>query len=289
MKPSPIHSLHSLHSLLALAAFATLSLPQNLAAREASGTKDDTAGKPASIQQENAREDAAASKDLARIHEKLNSIIIPNLEFREASLREAIKHLVEVSKELDVEEKDPSKKGVNIVLRLDAGASGTSGGSAATPQNNPAGLAPAAIPGLDAPPTGAAETPITMSLRQVPLLAALKYVTQIADLKFRIEPFAVSVVPMQASTEVLVTKTYKVRPGFIAKLPVPPSVANADPSDVKEFLMACGISFPPEATASYQDRTGRLIVRNTAENLELVEALVEASEGVPNTPAKPGK
>jgi len=167
-------------------------------------------------------------------------------------------------------------------------------------------MAAAAIPGLEAPPAGAmgggamgggnpADTPITLSLQQVPLLAALKYVTQMANLKYKVETFAVSVVPMNVNTDTLVTKTYKVRPGFIGTKPIGggggalDAGPAADPTkggtaiagrlDAKEYLMASGVNFPPGGAANYQASTSQLMVRNTPENLELVDALVENSEG----------
>src|SRR4029077_13770212 len=43
----------------------------------------------------------------------------------------------------------------------------------------------------------------------------------------------------------------------------------------KEFLESQGVAFPPGASANFLPQSSRLIVRNTADNLELVDALVE--------------
>jgi general secretion pathway protein D len=43
----------------------------------------------------------------------------------------------------------------------------------------------------------------------------------------------------------------------------------------KEFLEAQGVAFPPGASANFLPQSSRLIVRNTQDNLELVDALVE--------------
>ncbi len=82
-------------------------------------------------------------------------IIIPKLEFREATIREAIDYLKKKSVDLDVDS-PPGDRGVNIVLKLE----GSSGGGA------PAGgaAAPAAggipgIPGLEAAPGAAPAVP----------------------------------------------------------------------------------------------------------------------------------
>src|SRR5207247_875568 len=43
----------------------------------------------------------------------------------------------------------------------------------------------------------------------------------------------------------------------------------------KEFLESQGVQFPPGASAHFLPESSRLIVRNTEDNLELVDALVE--------------
>src|SRR5213592_1096142 len=80
----------------------------------------------------------------ARITNKLNTIIIPRVEFRDASIREAIDFLREQAVENDPSE---GKKGVDIVLRM------TPLGQVAPP---PVPVAPAAgTPGAAAAPAGA--------------------------------------------------------------------------------------------------------------------------------------
>jgi general secretion pathway protein D len=69
----------------------------------------------------------------ARINAKLARIILPKLEFREATIREALDFLKRKSAELDTTETDPTKKGVSFVLKLDAG-----GGGAPAPAPAPA-------------------------------------------------------------------------------------------------------------------------------------------------------
>ena len=81
-----------------------------------------------------------------RIQRKLERIIIPKLEFREATIREAIDFLKKKSADLDVES-PAGEKGVNIVLKLDAG-----GGGGGLPEAAPAPAGVPGIPGLDAAP-----------------------------------------------------------------------------------------------------------------------------------------
>lgn len=226
----------------------------------------------------------------ARITRKLNEIIIPKIEFRDATIREAIEFLKAKSRELDTTETDPSSRGVNIVLKLEQGF------RSSAPSSFQAPAAPV-IPGLEAPPTldtPAAEissvesgsTPITLSLNNVPLLEALRYITNLANLKFKIEPFAVSVVPLSTPTEDLITKQYQVSPGFIQGTAAPAEgAATGDASgagariasrlSAKEFLEGQGVPFPPGSSAVYQTNSSRLIVKNTQEALDLVDTLVQ--------------
>jgi len=53
------------------------------------------------------------------IQNKLNHIIIPKIEFRDATVREAVDFLKQKSHELDTQETDPTHRGVNIVLKLE--------------------------------------------------------------------------------------------------------------------------------------------------------------------------
>ena len=66
-----------------------------------------------------------------RIRRKLEHIIIPKLEFREATIREAIDFLKKKSAELDTDSA-PGDRGVNIVLKLE-----NSGGGAALAEVQP--------------------------------------------------------------------------------------------------------------------------------------------------------
>ena len=101
------------------------------------------------------------------IRNKLRRIIIPQIRFADASLRDAIEFLHRKSIDLDTTEPDPVLKGVNIVL-----------------ENSP-----------DSP--AAAERKITLSLTNIPLDEALKYIAELGALKIEITPYAVKLTPLQ--------------------------------------------------------------------------------------------
>jgi general secretion pathway protein D len=195
------------------------------------------------------------SKGSQAINNKLDEIIIPRIDFTDSSIKEALDFIKKRAADLDTGDSD--NKGINIILKL--------------PPNSPD-----------------ASYPITLSLSDVPLREALRYVTEAANLKIKIETHAVVVVPATENTDVLITKEYKVPPGFITATPgsAPPQVSGlaagsqsviAARSIAKDFLETQGVEFPEGASANYISLTSRLIVKNTQANLELIDALVDTS------------
>lgn len=242
--------------------------------------------------------------NIARIQKKLERIILPTLEFKDASIREAVDFLKKKSREIDTTEEREEDRGVNIVLKLDS----PGGGVPAMPE--PAAPAAPAIPGLE-PLPGAAPVPaaplaapmptvnpgdarISISLTNIPLIEALRYITGLANLKFKVEPYAVSIVPQSVSTDEVYTKEWKVRPDLIARTPgggggglEAPAAAPADATRggtgigalqaAKDWLIAQGVTFGPTASAIYIPASSKLIVRNTQEMLDLIDTIIENS------------
>src|SRR6476661_4524702 len=162
----------------------------------------------------------------AQMTNKMNSIIIPHIEFRETTIREAIDFLRE-----QAAESDPSGNGVNIVLRLVPLGQiappsvpvlpppGTGTPVPGGPAQNPPLTAPAQVgPGGSPLPvpvvTGPAGARITVTLDNIPLGEALRYVANQAGLKVKVEPYAVAVIPLTEQSNDLITKRYHVPPEF---------------------------------------------------------------------------
>lgn len=182
------------------------------------------------------------------ITRKLDDIIIPRINFTDATIREAIEYLRQRSTALDTDAPQ-SERGVNIVLKLDEAA--------------------------------AAQT-ITIDLANIPLKEALDYITRLANLKTKVEPYAVLIVPLSEPTDTLLTKEYRVPPGFITSMPSGAGGTEGGggaTSAAKDFLESQGVQFPAGASANFLPSSSRLIVRNTQENLDLVDALVESATG----------
>jgi general secretion pathway protein D len=226
-------------------------------------------------------QEATASKE--RINKKLNDILIKNIDLSNVTIREAVDELKRKSREFDTSETDPRLRGVNLVLKLPTTAPGTE-----------------PLPGeaTEVPATTVTEsTEVTMNLRNVPLVEAVRYLTEISGLKYKIEPFAVSIVPVTENTDELFTKEYRVSPSFI------PAVTNSTTEsptagsqstsgsqnrikggrDATAFLKDQGIPFPVGAFAQYIPAGSKLIVRNTQANIDTIDILVEGDMGVPPT------
>ena len=226
----------------------------------------------------------------ARISNKLNTIVIPRIEFRDASIREAIDFLRQQA--MDNDPATEGRKGVDIVLRLSPGGRSETNAPTASPSPG-VSVETRAAPATDAR--------ITITLNEIPLGEALRYIASQAGLKVKIEPYAVLIIPLTEQSNDLITKEYRVPPDFIIGTVNPGASALNQPAKAaagsggtakdtqestgghqlvkregaKEFLESQGVPFPAGASANFLPQSSRLIVRNTQDNLELVDALVE--------------
>jgi len=234
------------------------------------------------------------------ISAKLNRIIIPKIELKDTTIREAVERLKQISRERDTTTDDPKlKKGVNIVLKLPSIETPAPAAGVPAP-----GTAAVPAPGVaaTAPPV-TVDTVITMSLNNVPLIEALRYLTDLAGLKFKVEPYAVSIVPITENTDEFITKEYRVPPGFIpANVPTPadaalPVAGKSTTNSMTEERVKGGkdaqkffeskeggeVPFPPGASAVYVPAGSKLFVRNTQNAIDLIDTLVDAAMGVQPT------
>ncbi len=198
---------------------------------------------------------------------KMKTIRFPIVTFSGVSIDEAVEFLRVKSKDLDTLEPDPARRGVNIILK--------------------------------AGDTPVSTQQISLELRDVPMEEALRYVTELAGMKYKVEPFAVLVVPLTESSTEMITRIYRVPPDFLtptgadgaapaaAAAPVDPFAKNPGgdaggpklmaKKSAKEILSDAGIPFPEGSSAVFNPVTSQLVVRNTAPNIDMVETYVEAA------------
>src|SRR5262249_29793261 len=211
----------------------------------------------------------------------------------------------------------------------------------------PAQAAPGGSPGVAPVPvvSGPAGARITVTLDNIPLGEALRYVANQAGLKVKVEPYAIAIIPLAEQSNDLITKRYHVPPeffggpldvgyyigssvagggttgqgGYTGISEAPPVSENViqkeavsfqstagigygagassqanqvqgtattrqtltndrqlvGRADAKTMLQSMGVSFPPSASATFWPHSGTLIVRNTQDNLDMVDALVD--------------
>ncbi len=97
------------------------------------------------------------------LQQKINSLIIPSINFNNATVEEVIRFLRQRAQALDTSAPDPQKRGVNFVLRL--------------PDPTPA------------------DPMITMQFQDVPLLTALQLICDAANLDYTVGDTAVIISP----------------------------------------------------------------------------------------------
>jgi general secretion pathway protein D len=211
---------------------------------------------------------------------KLNTIIIPKINLNDSPISEAIEYLKQKSVE-----QDPARKGVNIFLKLET-ASPTPA-EPLTPETTSTNANPAPVVQMTEPH-------VTLTLAQVPLYVALDYLANLSNMKLKVEPYAVSIVPISDQPEGMVTKEYKVPPTFIpdkiSDTPPPPQPGAQSNSNnisrvavranAQQYLASQGVEFPKGASANYLSIGSKLIVRNTRNNLDLIDALVDTATSV---------
>lgn len=172
------------------------------------------------------------------VAQKLQSIIIPSIEFKDTPLRDAIDFLVLKSKELDDSTDDREKKGFNIVVN-------------------------ASSPGVD--------SVITLRLTNVPIGEALRYTTSLANLQYYLDSNAVVISDNPAPvTGDLYTEVFEV--GRTA------ATYFRNAKNAKDALEAAGVRFGEGGSAIFNEATSRLIVRNVNGELDLTKEFLRKSE-----------
>ena len=216
---------------------------------------------------------------------KLQQIVIPVVDFSNTTVEEAIDFLRIRSIELDLGTLDEKEKGVNFVVRkpkvVDAAddsldAEGGLLGDAVDPS---------------------AVTIDKLYLTNVPLQVALQYICDKAKLRYKVDEYAVTLLPLTSDeTDDIVTRRWSVPPTFENFLDSgggsDGATGDADPfatedagggkgikprKPIQELLREQGVVFIDGTSASLLTGSGTLVVRNTPTQLELIDAIVEAA------------
>ncbi|MFA5191359.1 MAG: hypothetical protein WC740_11570, partial [Verrucomicrobiia bacterium] len=204
---------------------------------------------------------AVISREKEELDRKLDTIRLPKIEFRESNIVDVIKFLNEQSRVID--EQQSGGNGVNIVFGGSLGATGSKADS------------------------GAGTPAITLNLMDVPLRDALRYVTDIAGLKFVLDKHAVLIEPLSYQPPgAMLMREFQVPTGVFTKIFAdgPPGTApgggkSVSSEDIKKFFTDAGVKFDMGASVTYQAETGRLFVSNDQSNLDTIEGILNTLRG----------
>lgn len=193
---------------------------------------------------------------------KLKSIILPKINFEQATIEEVIGYLRSKSVEFDTI--DPNKSGVNFILQT----------------------------------RGKTTAPITMSdLRDVPMIVALDQITSLAGLAYRVESHAVIITNPTEAGNRMESRVFRVPPTFLSAAGSDAAAAPAAAADpfgapaangagaapalpgkasAQQVLTSLGANFEaPGSSATFLAGSSRLVVKNTLQQLDYIERLIE--------------
>ncbi len=228
--------------------------------------------------------------------DKMEKIVIPEIEFRQANIHDVVGFLNKAAIDGDKSTDDPARKGVNIILNLNPTGSATAAPHPAAAAEDPFGAAQPAGGG------GGGQTyEITFQARYITLLQTLKIITSVAGLKYRVEGDIVMIVPADYDPAQIEIKMYNVEPTFITKVQEAGAAMPASSTiggrtvdrigggdlggtglpDLKTYFMQMGVKFPAGSSITYNSAIGKVIVGNTAENLATFERILAELNVVP--------
>jgi hypothetical protein len=216
------------------------------------------------------------------VEEKLKQIVIPKVEFADTRLEDALKILASESVRHD--RGIGSERGVKVSLSDDLLPQKTSDS-----EPDPFGF----DGGGESDSSWVWDTPITLRLSNIPLGEALRYTTALAHLRYYLASDGVVVSLRHGSPyDYQQTQVFQVPSNFLdlaqayedslgdGDLVDPFSFSDeetegkARPKKVRELMESAGISFPSSSREIWDPARSLLIVKNTPDQLELVEAYI---------------
>lgn len=235
-----------------------------------------------------------------KLQKKMAKIMIPSIEFRQANITDVINFLVEASIAGDEE-----GSGVNIILNLSIPGQESTPAPVSAPAPDAFGGdifgAPDAFGPAEATmaaPAGGSVRTITLNLRRISLLDAIKYITEVAGLKYRLEDNAIIITPANVVSGRVITRMYPVQPSILDVIvqreetdtsertgefvEMGGSRATIKRGEVKDFFEKAGVPFPVGTSITYNPTISQLIVANTPENLEVFERILTQLNVIPN-------
>jgi len=200
--------------------------------------------------------------------DRLAGITLEVVDLDNVTLGEALDFIRIQSRLADAPGPDGEKTGVNIVLN-------------------------AGLPGSDSAKKIAAAR-VTLKARNLPISKVLDYIADQTGTQWRTDGIGILVTPLGSTDAALTSRTFRVPPNFLR------SAAIADKKDegnifdgdnkegegllkkritITDFLKQNGVSFPDGASATYTPSNNLLSIRNTPDNIDLIDQLVSIVAG----------
>lgn len=183
------------------------------------------------------------------IMEKLRNIIIPRIDFEDTTIEDAVDFLRHRAAELDRSEVDPTRMGVNFVVRMRE----ESGGS-----GNPASFRVK-----------------TLKVRDVSLETVLKSICAQTQTKYEIDDFVVLISADRVKPIMPLVRSFRVPPDLVARMEQAAATGIdtfGDKTDRRVRLLfgKLGVSFSDPASVAWSP-TGELVLRGDAALLRMAE------------------
>jgi predicted small secreted protein len=212
---------------------------------------------------------------------KMNELVIPEINFRQVNIYDAIAFLQEASIK-----QDPEKRGISIIGNI---------GTPPVQTNDP--FAVADEDGFPLVQTDGDEDGwvplITFSSRNITFYEALKIVTEVANMRYRITGDVVMIVPFVYPMGEIVISVYDFLPSTVERIQncqpelfetnMPPATAE---NSWKKFFSESGVSWPCGTYIKPLPLIGKVVVCNTYQNLAVFEQVMEAINTYPPRPGR---
>ena len=234
--------------------------------------------------------------DEVRIREKMERIMLDSIEYRQANIVDVINELSDLSRENDTSEGSAEEKGINFMLNVGPDTGSADAGAAAAAEDDFWGEGAGGDGGGDGSYAGI--PPLTIKLRYISLKTALDTIMEMSGLKYRINGNIVMIMRKNATTEDMQHRMYSVLPSIQeVQLKLGTSRAGGsgdagDPwqiggaereanNDWKTFFGDLGVAWPDGSSIKYMPTIGKLVVRNTPDNLATLEQVLGALNVTP--------
>lgn len=167
------------------------------------------------------------------IFDKLEKIVFPSIQLQGATTEEVIEYLRVKSRDLDNTTPETGIKGVEIIVRQG---------------DNPNNAS------------------LSLDLKNIPLLEAIRYVAELSNMTYKIESHAVIMTSLAGYSSEMHIRSFR----------APPDAFGSNSESPRTILERAGATFSKGASALYNPNTSMLVIRNTQPNIDLIEFLLES-------------